>query len=87
MKGGHCNAEMSARVGGATAHVHRLAHTMGLNSHEVDDCAGKSIFSVNHKLIIAYGQIALLLLSINLGWQVSIAHIGGENSFGSKNTI
>lgn len=35
------------------------------------DCAGKSIFSANHILIIAYGQIALLLASMNLVWQVS----------------
>lgn len=39
-----------------------------------------SIFSTNLILIIAYGQIALLLASINWVWQVSIAYRGEENT-------
>ena len=56
-----CTVKISARVKRATVRVHML----------VQDCAGKSIFSANHILIIAYGQIAPLLASINLVWQVS----------------
>lgn len=45
--------------------------TKGVCSDKVQDCARKSIFSAEHILIIAYGQIALLLPSMNLVWQVS----------------
>lgn len=39
---------------------------------EVQDCAGKSVFSASYTLIIAYGLIVLLVASRNLLWQVFI---------------
>lgn len=81
-EGGNCSIKISA-----TVRVHKPVHTMGVYWNKVQDCAGKSIFSLNHILIIAYGQIALLLASINPVWQVSNAYIGGENFFGPCATV
>lgn len=58
------------------------AHKGSFTQIKMHDFPGKSIFSANHLLIIAYGHIALLLVSINLVWQVSTPCTGGENSLG-----
>lgn len=83
----NCNVRISARVKRATVHVQKLLHINGVYLDKVQDCAGKSIFSANHILITAYGQIVLLLASINLICQVLAAHIRGENSFGTCATV
>lgn len=70
-EGGNCNVKISAQVKRGPVHLHKLMRTKEIYSDKVWDCAGKkSIFSANHILIIAYGQIALLLASINLICQV-----------------
>lgn len=66
--------------------VHIQVYTKGFCSDIVQDCAGKSIFGANHILIIAYGQIALLLASMNVVWQVSAVYTG-ENSLGAHVTV
>ncbi len=85
-EGGNCNVKISAQVKRGPVHLHKLMRTKEIYSDKVWDCAGKkSIFSANHILIIAYGQIALLLASINLICQVWSS--GGQISFGPCATV
>lgn len=53
-------------------------HMKRVCSNIAKDCAGKSILVQKHLLIIAYGQIALLMAWLNLVWQVSFVYLTEE---------
>lgn len=72
---GNCNVKISTRVKGTVMHS---VHMKRVCSNIAKDCARKSILVQKHLLIIAYGQIALLMAWLNLVWQVSFVYLTEE---------